>query len=587
LAIYRVEHGLHHCRLDLPSGQAEVRLEQAAQTVTLHVVGPDEGSGSSWRRCHVDTCLGNAVTRDGACLRHASPRARTEYLSKGIGPAHALSLQGVAVDQALLDEIKSSPAVAGKTMLRPFLLTGADVTNLDFSGWEFAEACSLYGAIFHQKADFEGAVFHGFFDARGAHFDDSVGYFSGSTFKYDVHLSYVHSERQSIDFSSCTFAKGVIAKGLDGPLLLYESSFAGDLILTSTVTTVRLDGASVTGSLDTTGSRYGVFLASWLHADGARSLGPMEIQNGCILTDARFAERIHIEVSAKSLDMTGVRLDKGGRVEADVEEIRLERLSTASAVSISGSKRSEAKPIITSINNADAGAMSFAQVDMSRCLFYGAHDLDRTKIEATVVLPRAPKWRSRRQCVADEFVARVHAHGRFRHRWSLPGVTTTSDSPGASSNDERLEASQVESVYRDLRKSLEARGNEPGAADFYYGEMEMRRKATTSYAERFILWLYWAVSGYGLRGLRALVWLAAVVVGLAVLLQAIGFNNGDPCFRDALIYTAQGTVSIPSSNRALTDHVSWAGEVLRIVLRLVGPILLALALLSVRNRVKR
>jgi hypothetical protein len=95
------------------------------------------------------------------------------------------------------------------------------------------------------------------------------------------------------------------------------------------------------------------------------------------------------------------------------------------------------------------------------------------------------------------------------------------------------------------------------------------------------------VSGYGLRALRALAWLTAVVVGLAVLLQAVGFNGGDPSFRDALIYAAQSTVSIPSTNKALTDHVSWAGEVLRIVLRLAGPLLLGLALLSVRNRVKR
>jgi hypothetical protein len=101
------------------------------------------------------------------------------------------------------------------------------------------------------------------------------------------------------------------------------------------------------------------------------------------------------------------------------------------------------------------------------------------------------------------------------------------------------------------------------------------------------VWLYWLVSGYGLRGLRALAWLAVVVVGIAGLLQGIGFNGGDPGFRDALIYAAQSTVSIASSNKALTEHVSWAGEVLRIVLRLTGPVLLGLALLAVRNRVKR
>jgi hypothetical protein len=81
--------------------------------------------------------------------------------------------------------------------------------------------------------------------------------------------------------------------------------------------------------------------------------------------------------------------------------------------------------------------------------------------------------------------------------------------------------------------------------------------------------------------------LVAVVVGLAGLLQVIGFNGGDPGFRDTLIYAAQSTVFIATGNKALTEHVSWAGEILRILLRLAGPVLLGLALLSARNRVKR
>jgi hypothetical protein len=32
-------------------------------------------------------------------------------------------------------------------------------------------------------------------------------------------------------------------------------------------------------------------------------------------------------------------------------------------------------------------------------------------------------------------------------------------------------------LYRQLRKAQEDAKNEPGAADFYYGEMEMRRLA--------------------------------------------------------------------------------------------------------------
>jgi hypothetical protein len=85
---------------------------------------------------------------------------------------------------------------------------------------------------------------------------------------------------------------------------------------------------------------------------------------------------------------------------------------------------------------------------------------------------------------------------------------------------------------------------------------------------------------------RAVTALLAVVTGLALLLQHIGFNGGDPSLRDALIYTAQSTLSLDAM-KALADHVSWAGDVLRIVLRLSGPLLLGLALLSIRNRVKR
>jgi hypothetical protein len=152
-----------------------------------------------------------------------------------------------------------------------------------------------------------------------------------------------------------------------------------------------------------------------------------------------------------------------------------------------------------------------------------------------------------------------------------------------------VEPARLAALYRELRKGREDAKDEPGAADFYYGECEMRRldRQTTPWPERVILWLYWLVSGYGLRGLRALAWLALVVAGLAALLQAIGFNGGDPSFRDAVIYAAQSTVSITSGNAALTEHVSWAGEVLRIVLRLTGPVLLGLTLLSIRGRVRR
>ena len=40
-----------------------------------------------------------------------------------------------------------------------------------------------------------------------------------------------------------------------------------------------------------------------------------------------------------------------------------------------------------------------------------------------------------------------------------------------------LEPGQIAGLYRALRKGHEDAKDEPGAADFYYGEMEMRRLA--------------------------------------------------------------------------------------------------------------
>jgi hypothetical protein len=137
---------------------------------------------------------------------------------------------------------------------------------------------------------------------------------------------------------------------------------------------------------------------------------------------------------------------------------------------------------------------------------------------------------------------------------------------------------------------MEDAKNEPGAADFYYGECELRRHATgaTPWAERAILWWYWAVAGYGLRGGRALGWLAVALATFAVAFQQVGFGGGrHPGLLTSLLYAALSVVSIEGRTTQLTTHLSLVGEALRIALRVIGPVLLGLAALSIRNRIKR
>ncbi|WP_143447295.1 hypothetical protein [Kibdelosporangium aridum] len=78
-------------------------------------------------------------------------------------------------------------------------------------------------------------------------------------------------------------------------------------------------------------------------------------------------------------------------------------------------------------------------------------------------------------------------------------------------------------LYRSLRKAFEDAKNEAGAGDFYYGEMDARRHAsTTGRSERALLTLYWMISGYGHRAGRTLAALAVLVVVLFALLAQFG-----------------------------------------------------------------
>ncbi|MFD5305122.1 hypothetical protein ACFVOO_32435 [Streptomyces rochei] len=61
-----------------------------------------------------------------------------------------------------------------------------------------------------------------------------------------------------------------------------------------------------------------------------------------------------------------------------------------------------------------------------------------------------------------------------KHHWRAgqPGAV-----PGWVLGTGRAGPLQLVPVYRALRKAFEDQKHEPGAADFYYGEMEMRRHA--------------------------------------------------------------------------------------------------------------
>ncbi|MFE7112213.1 hypothetical protein ACFU98_38965 [Streptomyces sp. NPDC057575] len=174
-------------------------------------------------------------------------------------------------------------------------------------------------------------------------------------------------------------------------------------------------------------------------------------------------------------------------------------------------------------------------------------------------------------------------------------------------------------MYRSLRKAFEDGKNEPGAADFYYGEMEMRRAdEETPHAERWLLAAYWVLSGYGLRAARTPGWLfAAMSVTIGVMmLWGLPAHDPEPVSTGTLtgrhITLTTETPDLvnptgPLHNRLSTDRfekslrvvvnsvifrssgqdLTTTGTYTEMASRLAEPVLLGLALLAIRGRVKR
>src|SRR5258707_161444 len=92
-------------------------------------------------------------------------------------------------------------------------------------------------------------------------------------------------------------------------------------------------------------------------------------------------------------------------------------------------------------------------------------------------------------------------------------------------------------------------------------------------------------AGSARRPGRPLASSALFATSTAGALPGWGFVGPPPPFRNSIIYALTSLLSLPTSS-AVTTPLTLTGEILRIVLRVTGPVLLGLALLSIRNRVK-
>ncbi|ANN19261.1 hypothetical protein SD37_29035 [Amycolatopsis orientalis] len=550
----------------------------------------------AWAACDLEDCRGVRVDDFDRCLKHLEPARQDEYFA-GLSLGAEVDLRGTELSRTLVERLVDAVgSIDGRraefgraefagTVFREFAdFRGVTFFDGNFEGARFEAAVtfdkadfrdggSFLGSRFVDRATFEGVVFEEV-TFEGANFVGDTRFdraaFKGGDFtntrfdgrvsfgkvKFAGDVSFSHGFPEDVSFDEAEFA-GEAGFGLvrfDGRATFVNAKFAAGATFGGATfddhawfDDARFDGevtfedvkfhseVSFEGAVFTVAERFGPVTAERL-----------------IFGRATFRRRMIIDARAPKVDCThtrfaeGVTLNLGRHSSADLERTFFGKASTVIGASVA------------SVAGTDVADLVFTDVGLAHCRFAGAHHLDKLRLEGDC---RFATYR-KRQVLAEERAWRAD-------------------------RDAPVGPRRIGDLYRQLRKAQEDSKNEPGAADFYYGEMEMRRHSpVTPWSERVILHLYWLISGYGLRALRALATLAVLIAVVTAAFTAAGFK-GNPGFGETLIYVAQSTVSLETKLASLPKDLTPSGEVMRLVMRVLGPLLLGLTLLAVRNRVKR
>lgn len=503
-------------------------------------------------------------------------------------------------------------------------------SNVAFGGATFSDDANFGGATFSGHAGFGEAAFHGHTYWGEATFSGDAG-FEGGTFSEDANFGGATFSGDGL-FGRSTFSR---AAGFDratfsGYTLFGGATFSGDAVFDEATFSgeALFGGATFSGVARFQGATFGkstVFRRATFSGalelgrasferdavfesvafEHVRELGPFVVAGRAVLDGSVFAERVRIAVAACVLSARSTTFAGGALLHIRWAEIALDEADFARPSTLSSTTswpndhdlepaclvddrhlQLDPRPRLMTLRGAQAASLSLANVDLRACRFFGAHGLESLSIEASCLWPRPPaRWgRLDRETIAEEHALRG---------WQDP-VTQPSQWLAGREDSEPLKAGQVAALYRALRKAREDDKDEAGAGDLYYGEMEMRRHARSTgsrwrQGNVVILWLYWLISGYGLRPARALVALALVILLGAGVLSQWGFHDpqGDihpHGYGRSLMFALESALSVL---RQPERAMSAGGEMTQIALRLLGPLLFALALLAIRARVKR
>jgi uncharacterized protein YjbI with pentapeptide repeats len=586
--------------------------------------------------CAAGDCPAEPAVPYDRCLGHVSAEELAEVVAD-YWPGGDLDARGVTLDTDRLDRIlagfredRGQPALVRNAHFEGARFLG----DASFRGVRFAGDARFGGAAFSGDGSFEDCVFEGvaafeeaLFSGRGdftgasfgeASFDDARftadALFRGARFAGGGGFARIVVGGDA-DFGGARFDEDAWFPGarFDRMAALGEAVFGAGAVFV---------GVRFGGEVDIGGARFGADAAfSFARFERAVRLGPAVVDGKLALDGAAFDGSVQIEAVAAAVTAFQASFGGGAGLRLRYARVVLDGITSGGPVTVAAATEPFAldtgttvdestvpagnpAPALMSLRGVDAARLVLVNLDLSHCRFTDAYNLDEVQLEGRCRFAGTPTWvrarsgplwwrYARRQTIVEE------------HTWREGHRFPTRHSDG----ERPLEPERLATIYRQLRKALEDAKNEPGAADFYYGEMEMRRHAPTTQAgERRILALYWALSGYGLRASRAIAALLLLLLLTTTGFATVGFAASQrteyhPIAGQAGAYAQTVTAGPKPGWAAALDHsldsatsllrtpeappLTQPGKVLEITLRLLGPLLLGLAVLAVRNRVKR
>ncbi|WP_406280684.1 pentapeptide repeat-containing protein [Embleya sp. NBC_00896] len=555
-------------------------------------------------------CQGIHIPGHTRCLAHLAPADRAAYFA-GLSLGATVDHRGTTFDAPLLTELLDA--------LRDPATAQPHFGYAKFDGATFSGDAGFGLATFSRDARFFGATFSRDASFFGARFCGDAG-FNGATFAGDASF-FGASFSCNASFGSATFSRFALFESAE---FSREASFS--------FVTFSRDAGFVNAS-----ARYADFSDATFECTS--ELGPLVCEKTLNLSRAVFGAPVVIEVAASSMECVRTRWDATATVRLRHAALNLSGavvalpiavtahpvpLSTAGTAARAVEDSLTGPARVTSLRGIDAAHLVLTDTDLTGCVFTGAFHLDQLGLNGDTIFDAPPTgWRlrkgiparlTRRRTIAEEHHWRALAPGE-----PLPprGWTPGPDHPNVTLTPG---PEDVGPVYRALRKASEDAKNEPDAADFYYGEMEMRRhdhKRPTG--ERALVTTYWLLSGYGLRATRALGWLLFAMTTTVIMMMLWGLPTGDPKPRTTGVQVATGqraefvtdnpdpTLTGPVHDRLTAKRAEKAtrvvvnsvvfrssgqnltkrGAYIEMVSRFLEPVLLALAILAIRGRVKR